>query len=628
MPTTTAFLPMSPADVAARGWNTLDFICVTGDAYVDHPSFGIAIIARLLEHLGFRVAVISQPVADEDFTRLGTPRLGFMVTGGNLDSMVLHYTAAKKPRRDDPYSPHNRVDRRPDRATTVYARTLRRLFPDSAIILGGLEASLRRFAHYDYWADAVLPSILEDSGADLLIYGMGERPLTELAQRLSAGEPIAQITDIRGTSCFVTPSLIPAGAVSLASSEKVAADKAVYQQVFMRQMKEQDPVTGRPLVQKQKTRLMLQNPPALPLSTEELDAVFALPFMRTWHPSYNAIGGIKAIEEVEFSLMHNRGCFGHCNFCAIALHQGRTVSSRSILSVLAEAEAMIKSPRFKGYIHDVGGPTANFRRPSCQMQQERGLCSDRKCLGWPTPCPALEVDHSDYVELLDRLRALPGVKKVFVRSGLRYDYMMLDPDPTFFDRLVEHHISGQLKVAPEHSSDAVLRRMGKPPIAVYRRFAERFYKATAKVGKKQYLVPYLISSHPGSRLSDAVDLALFIKEHRLHPEQVQDFYPTPGTISTCMFYTGIDPTDGQSVYIPRSEREKAWQRALLQYWQPRNHKLVVEALQAAERPDLIGRGPHCLVPPLPGAPRPEKSAGQKPPKRPNRHGKKPGRGRR
>ena len=622
------FLPLSPAEVSARGWAGVDFVCVTGDAYVDHPSYGMAIISRLLESLGFKVAILAQPVEVTDYTRFGKPRLGFMVTGGNMDSMVLHYTAAKKRRRDDPYSPGDKVERRPDRATTVYAQNLRRLYPDSPIVLGGLEASLRRFAHYDYWEDKVLPSVLLDSGADLLVYGMGEHPLTELARRLDAGEAIGDIRDVRGTCCFVDPAFIPQGTVSCASHEKVAADKDAYQRAFMQQMDEQDAVTGRPVVQKQGSRFMLQNPPARPLSTEEMDRVFELPYMKTWHPVYDDIGGIKAIEEVDFSLMHNRGCFGHCNFCAITMHQGRVVSSRSIPSVVAEAEAMVQNPRFKGYIHDVGGPTANFRGPSCEKQRTLGLCPDRKCLGWPNACPGLKVDHSEYVELLDRMRAIEGVRKVFVRSGLRYDYMMLDKDDTFFNRLVEHHVSGQLKVAPEHSSDDVLRRMGKPPISVYRKFADRFYKTTARYGKKQFLVPYLISSHPGSRLKDAIDLALFIKEHNLHPEQVQDFYPTPGTISTCMFYTGIDPTDGEQVYIPRTDKEKAQQRALLQYWEPRNHRLVVEALTAAGRTDLIGRGSKCLVPPLPGqrAPEQKPEGSHQKPRRTTRYNKGKGRG--
>ncbi len=576
----------------------MDFVCVTGDAYVDHPSFGAAIIARVLEAQGFRVAVLAQPsVRDEaDFCRFGCPALGFLITGGNIDSMVANYTAARRRRSDDPYSPGNRAGSRPDRALNVYARLARRAWPDCPIIVGGVEASLRRFAHYDYWDDAVRPSALVDSGADLLVYGMGEIQIRLIAGRLRAGEPVSALTDIPGTCCLCPSHLIPSGAVSCASFEKVAADKKLYLRAFKQQLDEQDPISGRAVVQKHGDSLMLQNPPMRPLTTEELDAVFALPFARAVHPVYEAAGGVKAIEEVEFSIMHNRGCFGHCNFCSIAVHQGRRVVSRSHDSVVSEAEAFVQSPRFKGYIHDVGGPTANFRFPSCEKQNKAGMCTDRKCLG-SVPCPALRVDHSDYLALLRRLRRIPGVKKVFIRSGIRFDYLMADRDDSFFKELVAHHVSGQLKVAPEHCSDAVLSRMGKPPIGVYNRFAQTFYRLTAEAGLRQFLVPYLMSSHPGSRLQDAVALALFLKQNNLRPEQVQDFYPTPGTISTCMFYTGFDPLTGEAVYVPRTEAEKRLQRALLQYYKPENRPLVAQALTEAGRADLIGYGPGCLIPP-------------------------------
>jgi len=593
-----AFLPISAAEVRGRGWDAVDFVCVTGDAYVDHPSFGIAIISRLLERLGYRVAVLAQPDwrDERDFCRFGRPRLGFMITAGNIDSMVSNYTVAKRRRQTDAYSPANAQGRRPDYAATVYSRLAKRAYPDCPVILGGIEASLRRFAHYDYWSDSVKPSILVESGADLLSYGMGERQTKEIAERLSAGEPVSSLTDIRGTVCYALPEQLPAGCVSIASYEKVREDKAAFARAFGRQMAEQDGVSGRPVVQKHGGRLVLQNAPMPCLTREELDDVFTLPFERTYHPSYEALGGVAAIEEVAFSIIHNRGCFGHCNFCSIASHQGRQVVSRSIESVVAEAEHLAKRPDFKGYIHDVGGPTAQLRYPSCQKQLTQGLCPDRKCLG-TKPCPALRVDHSEYLELLRRLRAIPGVKKVFVRSGIRFDYLLLDEDETFFRELVQHHVSGQLKVAPEHCSAAVLDCMGKPHIGVYERFAQKFYRITKELGKEQYLVPYLISSHPGSTLADAVQLAVFLKKHRMRPEQVQDFYPTPGTISTCMFHTGIDPLTGKPVFVPRSPAEKRRQRALLQYYKPENRRIVIEALEAAGRTDLIGTGPDCLVAP-------------------------------
>lgn len=598
VPSNAKFLPISMREAALRGWDAVDFVCVTGDAYVDHPSFGIAIISRLLERLGYRVGMLAQPdCSDPDaFRRFGRPKYAFLITAGNIDSMVANYTVAKKKRADDAYSPARGGAGRPDRAATVYSRAAKAAYPDCPVILGGIEASLRRFAHYDYWADRVYPSVLADSGADLISYGMGEKQTEQLAARLAANEPIDSITDIRGTVCFVTPAQIPAGAVSCASFEKVAEDRQAYLRAFRLQLDEQDAVTGRAVVQKHGQRLILQNPPMPSLTREELDAVFTLPFARTYHPSYEAMGGVKAIEEVEFSLMHNRGCFGHCNFCSIAVHQGRQVVSRSIESVVSEARLLTQNPHFKGYLHDVGGPTANFRYPSCRKQLEKGLCRDRKCLG-NSPCPALRVDHSEYLALLRRLRAIPGVKRVFVRSGLRFDYLMLDKSDAFFEELVRHHISGQLKVAPEHCSAAVLDKMGKPHIEVYQRFSQKFYQLTKKVKKEQYLVPYLMSSHPGSTLADAVALALFLKRNRLRPEQVQDFYPTPGTISTCMFYTGVDPLTMQPVYVPRTDGEKRRQRALLQYFKPENQRTVIEALKEIGRTDLIGIGPDCLVAP-------------------------------
>lgn len=594
------FLPLTLQEAVDRGWDTLDFLCITGDAYVDHPSFGIAIISRVLESQGYRVGIIAQPVQDSDFTRFGRPRLGFMITSGNVDSMVSNYTAAKKRRSDDAYSPGGRAGGRPDRAVTVYCRTVRRLYGDIPIIIGGLEASLRRFAGYDYWDDTVHPSILVESGADLISYGMGEYQTIALARRLAAGEPVGSIRDLPGT-CWMadSPEELPTeGApVSCASFEKVAADKAVYARAFKAQMDEQDAVRGRTVIQKHGDRYLVQNPPMRPVEQQDLDWVYALPYQKMYHPSYEAVGGVPAIKEVEFSITHNRGCFGYCNFCSIAAHQGRQITCRSQQSVVREAEEMVRNPRFKGYIHDVGGPTANFRHPSCGKQLTQGLCKGKKCLA-PRPCPNLTVSHREYLELLRKLRGLKGVKRVFIRSGIRFDYLLEDKDDSFLQELVEHHVSGQLKVAPEHCATPVLRRMGKPSIDVYNRFAKKFYAATKKAGKEQYLVPYLMSSHPGSTLAEAVELALYLKRNGIRPEQVQDFYPTPFTASTCMFYTGLDPDTMEPVYVPRSEEEKAMQRALLQYFKPENRRLVVKALLAAGRSDLIGNGPDCLVPPL------------------------------
>lgn len=588
-------LPLNAQELRDSGRTQPDFICVTGDAYVDHPSFGIAIISRLLESMGFCAVILSQPKTDADFTQYGTPKYGFFVTGGNIDSMVAHYTAAKKRRSDDAYTAGGKAGARPDRAVTVYTKSIKRLFPASPVVLGGLEASFRRFSHYDYWSDEVRPSVLFESGADLLVYGMGERQTREIATRLKGGESIADLTDIKGTCVMLSSDVLPKNSVSCQSFQKVRENKQSYAKAHKIQMDEQDYVTGRAIVQKHGENLYLvQNPPQQPLSTAELDAVFALPFTRASHPSYDASGGVKAIEEVEFSVMHNRGCFGGCAFCSIAFHQGRSVTARSRESVVSEVKAMTENPRFKGYIHDVGGATANFRAPSCQKQLTKGMCKHRRCLA-PTPCPNLDVDHREYLAILRDLRKLPKVKAVFVRSGLRFDYINADKDKTFLRELVKHHVSGQLKVAPEHCSPAVLDHMGKPHIAAYEKFAESFYAITKQAGKKQYLVPYLMSSHPGSTLKDAVALALFLKKHKLRPEQVQDFYPTPGTDSTCMFYTELDPNTLKPVFVAKTSHEKALQRALLQYFNPKNRALVVEALAKAGRRDLIGNGEKCLI---------------------------------
>ncbi len=593
----SGFLPVCKKDMERLGWDQPDFVLVSADAYVDHPSFGAAIIARVVESQGFRVGVLAQPDwrREQSFLALGRPRLGFLVSGGNIDSMVAHYTAAKRLRSEDAYSPGGKAGYRPDRPTIVYSRALKKLCPDIPVIIGGLEASLRRFAHYDYWDDRVRPSVLADAGADLLIYGMGENQTIQIVRRLAAGEPVQALTDIRGT-CYLADGApqIP-GAVSCASFQKVAEDKAAYARAFKIQYEEHDAVYGKTVIQKHGERFLVQNPPMPPLTQKELDWVWSLPFERYYHPSYEQKGGVPAIGEVEFSIMHNRGCFGACSFCSIATHQGRQVTCRSEESVLAEARQMLRSPRFKGYIHDVGGPTANFRRPSCERQLEHGVCRGRRCLA-PSPCKNLKADHREYLALLRKLRALPGVKRVFIRSGIRFDYLLEDQDESFFRELVEHHISGQLRVAPEHCSAAVLDRMGKPHIETYNRFVKKFYQLTEKAGKEQYLVPYLMSSHPGSTLKDAVELALYMKRNRIRPEQVQDFYPTPGTVSTCMFYTGLNPFDGKPVFVPKTPKEKAMQRALLQYYRPELREQVVEALMAAGRPDLIGSGPDCLIP--------------------------------
>ena len=594
------FLPITKKEMILLGWDTPDFVIVTGDAYVDHPSFGTAIISRVLESEGFKVCIIPQPKSDNDYMRFGKPRLAFLVNSGNIDSMVAHYTAAKKRRSDDAYTPGGKSGARPDRAVTVYCKKIRELYGDVDIAIGGIEASLRRFAHYDYWADEVKPSILLDSTADLLMYGMGEKHIVEIAHRLNSGEKLRNITDIKGTCYKIkTTEYTPIkGAKECPSFEAVKENtesgKRQYAVSCRIQQSEQDATVGKTVIQKHSQYILVQNPPMPPLTTAEMDRIYSLPFERNWHPSYNASGGVPGIEEVKFSIIHNRGCFGACNFCSLAFHQGRQIAVRSHKSVIDEAKKITQMPDFKGYIHDVGGPTANFRTTSCDKQIKSGMCPDRKCLA-PKICPAVKVDHSDYLTLLRELRALPKIKKVFIRSGIRFDYLIADSDEEFFKELVTHHISGQLKVAPEHCSNNVLKYMGKPPIEIYNRFEKRFYELTKSVGKKQYLVPYLMSSHPGSTLKDAVELAVFLKKNNMHPEQVQDFYPTPGTVSTCMFYTGLDPYTMEKVYVPKTMEEKAQQRALLQYFKPENRSMVLSTLKKIGRYDLIGTGKNCLI---------------------------------
>lgn len=599
------FLPISKADMEARGWYYCDFLLVTGDAYVDHPSFGTAIIARVLEHAGFRVAILSQPDFRDvhDFLAMGRPRYAVLVNAGNIDSMVAHYTAAKKRRSDDAYTPGGKAGKRPDRAATVYAKLARKAFPGVPVFLGGIEASLRRFAHYDYWADRILPSILQDSGADGLMYGMGEKSVLALAKNLKSGKPGAEACkDIRGTAYFTKDcSGIPFPTVECPSLEAVLESKKAYAVSVKIQYDEQDFKTGRAVLQRHGRRILVQNPPALPLTTREMDAVYALPYTRTYHPSYRALGGVPAIEEVRFSIIHNRGCFGACNFCSLAFHQGRFISCRSHASVLEEAKIITQMEGFKGYIHDVGGPTANFRAPACKKQEKYGLCTEKRCL-FPTPCPSLVASHSDYIALLRKLRALPGVKKVFVRSGLRYDYIMADKDPEFLTELAKYHISGQLKVAPEHISDNVLYYMGKPSFQTYQAFCSRYARINEKLQKKQYLIPYLMSSHPGSTLRDAIALAQYLNRIGYMPKQVQDFYPTPGTLSTAMYYTGLDPRTLKPVYVAKTFEEKAMQRALLQWKAPEKRPLVLQALRQAGREDLIGYGKDCLLRPVSGPP--------------------------
>ena len=593
------FLPVTREEMKKRGWEQVDFVYVSGDAYVDHPSFGAAIIGRLLESRGYRVGMIPQPDwrKKESIQVFGRPRLGFLVTAGNMDSMVNHYTVSKKHRQKDAYSPGGPMGLRPDRAVVVYSNLIRQSYKDSPVILGGIEASLRRMAHYDYWENKVKHSILIDSGADLISYGMGEHSILEIAEALDSGIPIEEITYIAGT-VYRTKDLLRAyEPIILPSFEEVKENKAVYAESFATQYRNTDPFTAKAMAESYGNRgYVIQNPPAMPLSTQEMDDVYDLPFTGEYHPMYKKKGGIPALEEIKFSLTSNRGCFGGCNFCALTFHQGRILQTRSHDSIIREAVKMTKAPDFKGYIHDVGGPTADFRHPSCKKQLTKGVCQNRQCL-FPTPCKNLQADHKDYVLLLRKLRDIPGVKKVFVRSGVRFDYVLADPDKTFLRELVKYHVSGQLRVAPEHVSDQVLHYMGKPSHQVYLRFLEEFDKADKQAQKDQYAIPYFMSSHPGCTMKEAVKLAEYVRDLGYTPEQVQDFYPTPSTLSTCMYYTGIHPITKEKVYVPKNPHEKAIQRALMQYKNPANRELVLEGLKMAGRMDLVGFGPKCLIRP-------------------------------
>ncbi|EOU1121262.1 YgiQ family radical SAM protein [Clostridium perfringens] len=591
------FLPICKDDMIERGWEQCDFVLVTADAYIDHHSFGTAIISRVLENAGYKVGIIAQPdwKSVDDFKKLGRPRLGFLVNGGNMDPMVNHYTVSKKLRKKDLYTPKGEMGKRPDRATIVYCNKIREAYKDVNIVIGGIEASLRRFAHYDYWDNKVRKSILVDSGADLLVYGMSEKQIVEVADFLNQGFDGKYIRHIPGT-CYIADSLdeIYEEHIVLPSFKEVSSDKRTYAECFKIQYDEQDPVRGRTLVQEHNGKYVVINKPEMPLSREELDRVYALPYQKTYHPIYEKDGGIAAIEEVKFSLVSSRGCSGNCSFCAITFHQGRIVTSRSEDSIVEEAEEITKYDDFKGYIHDIGGPTANFRKPACKKQLTLGACKHKRCMS-PGICKNMEVDHREYLHLLRRVRKLPGIKKVFIRSGLRYDYIMADKDDTFFKELVEHHVSGQLKVAPEHVSPNVLKYMGKPAGKTYDEFRRKFFRITERLGKKQFIIPYLMSSHPGCKLEDAIMLAEYLRDINYQPEQVQDFYPTPGTLSTTMFYTGLEPLTMEEVYIPRSKEEKAMQRALLQFKNPKNYNIVYDALVKAGREDLIGNGPKCLI---------------------------------
>ena len=601
---TKGFLPICKEDMYERGWDRLDFVYVSGDAYVDHPSFGPAIIMRTLEAHGYRVGIIAQPdwKDPKSIMEFGEPRLAFLVSSGNMDSMVNHYSVSKKHRRTDAFTPGGAMGKRPDYAAVVYGNLIRQVYKKTPVILGGIEASLRRMAHYDYWSDKLKRSILLDSGADLISYGMGEHSIVEIADALDAGIDVKDLPYIAGTVCKVKSLSNVYDAILLPSYEELKEDKLNYARSFYTQYCNTDPFSGKRLAEPYGDHLyVVQNPPALPLTKEEMDEVYRYPYMRTYHPSYEAFGGVPAISEVKFSLVNNRGCFGGCNFCALTFHQGRIMQVRSHESLIEEAKEFTKDPEFKGYIHDVGGPTANFRQPSCQKQLTAGVCKNRQCL-FPKPCKNLTVDHRDYVELLRKLREIPKVKKVFIRSGIRFDYMMADKDDTFFRELCEYHISGQLKVAPEHVSDKVLQKMGKPENSVYRAFTKKYEQMNKKLHKDQYLVPYLMSSHPGSTLKEAVELAEYLRDIGHMPEQVQDFYPTPSTISTCMYYTGVDPRDMSKVYVPKNPHEKAMQRALMQYKDPKNYDLVLEALKKTGRMDLVGFEQKCLI-------RPRKSAG-------------------
>ncbi|MFQ6866195.1 YgiQ family radical SAM protein [Blautia sp.] len=593
------FLPVNAQEMKERGWDQVDFVYVTGDAYIDHSSFGAAIISRLLESRGFRIGIIPQPDwrKKESIQVFGEPRLGFLVTAGNMDSMVNHYTVSKKHRHKDSYSPGGKMGLRPDMPTIVYSNLIRQTYKHTPIILGGIEASLRRLSHYDYWSNRVKRSVLLDSGADLISYGMGEHSIVEIAEALESGIPIEEITYIPGT-VYKSKTLERAfEPILLPSFEKVQTDKKAYADSFAVQYKNTDPFTGKPLAESYGNRgYVIQNPPAKPLSQQEMDDVYDLPYTGRYHPMYNSQGGVPALEEVRFSLTSNRGCFGGCSFCALTFHQGRILQTRSHESIIKEAKHMTEDPAFKGYIHDVGGPTADFRQPSCKKQTTKGVCANRQCL-FPKPCPNLTADHSDYISLLKKLRNIPKVKKVFIRSGVRFDYVMADKNKAFLRELVSHHISGQLRVAPEHVSDKVLYYMGKPSHSVYESFLKAYEKENQRTGQKQYAVPYFMSSHPGCTMKEAVKLAEYVRDLGFTPEQVQDFYPTPSTLSTCMYYTGIHPLTGEKVYVPRDPHEKSIQRALMQYKNPANRALVLEGLKTAGRMDLVGFGPKCLIRP-------------------------------
>lgn len=594
------FLPVSRKDMEKRGWTQCDFVYVCGDAYVDHSSFGQAIISRILELNGYKVGIIPQPDCKnrESVTILGEPRLGFLVSAGNMDSMVNHYTVSKKRRSSDAYTPGGVIGKRPDYATIVYCNLIRQTYKKTPIIIGGIEASLRRLAHYDYWSDKVKRSILLDSGADIISYGMGEHSIVEIADALNSGIDVKDITFIRGT-VYKAKSLehLYDEYIMLPSYDEICRDKKTYAESFYKQYCNTDPFVAKHLVEQYKEKeYVIQNPPSYPLTQQEFDDVYAMPYMNAWHPSYDALGGVPAFAEIKFSLTSNRGCFGGCSFCALTFHQGRIVQARSHESLVEEAKQMTEQPDFKGYIYDVGGPTANFRRPSCDKQLTKGVCTNKQCL-FPKPCVNLKADHSDYVELLRKLRNLPKVKKVFVRSGIRFDYVLADKDDTFMEELCRYHISGQLRVAPEHITDNVLRLMGKPENSVYEAFLKKYTAINKKLGKEQYAIPYLMSSHPGSTLKDAIALAEYIRDLGYMPEQVQDFYPTPSTISTCMYYTGLDPRDMKPVYVTTNPHEKAMQRALIQFKNPANYELVKEALLREHRQDLIGFDKHCLIPP-------------------------------
>ncbi len=593
------FLPISKTDMEKRGWDRCDFILITGDAYVDHPSFGPAIISRVLESGGYRTGIIAQPdwTNPDDFRVLGKPRLGILITAGNMDSMVSRYTAARKFRSTDAYSPGGKAGKRPDRASIVYANAVRQVYKKVPVILGGIEASLRRFAHYDYWSDKLRRSILLDAKADLIVYGMGEKPILEIAGLLDSGVGIREITGVRGTLFKTGSAESVVDGVILPPHEELKNRRKSFAEGFLLKSANNNPFTAKPLVESYGPQHVVQNPPPFPPTSEEMDKIYQLPYLRTAHPAYEKEGGVPALEEVQFSITSSRGCFGNCSFCALTMHQGQIVSGRSHDSITAEAEEITALPGFKGYIHDIGGPTANFRRPACKKQAEKGPCPNKSCL-YPEPCKNLDTSHSDYLRLLKRVRKLPGIKKVFIRSGIRYDYLMADKNGDFFNELCEHHISGQLKVAPEHVSPGVLRLMGKPGNKSYERFVKKFRDINSRLGKKQYIIPYFISSHPGSGLKEAIELAEYLRDGKFIPDQVQDFYPTPGTLSTCMFYTELDPKTMKKIHVPKSFEEKQMQRALLQYRRPENHRLVHKALLKAGRRDLIGHSRKCLIKPL------------------------------